>query len=183
MSPKGEVLLTPEACRAGRALLGISQGELARRAGVARPMVADFERGARKPRGASLAALHGALDASGVEVIPGGVVLRVRAASAEGERRLAAALHILQSNAPKLRRLGVRHLSLFGSTARGEARPDSDLDLLVELEPRRKIDLLDYAGIAGEIQKLLPTRADIARKDRLKPAIKDAALKDEIRVF
>ncbi|HTZ79935.1 MAG TPA: nucleotidyltransferase domain-containing protein [Stellaceae bacterium] len=174
--------LTPETCRAGRALLDLSQAALAERAGVARLTVADFERGARRPTAPTLAAIRTALEAAGVDFLPGGAALRGRSAGGS-DRRLADILRALYAGSPRLKRLGVRHLSLFGSTARGSARPDSDVDLLVELDPRRKLDLLDYAGIVGEIQKLLPQRVDVARRDRLKPHVTPAALRDEIHVF
>ena len=179
----GTVPLTPEICRAARALLDVSQEELARRAGVARLTIADFERGARKPIAASLAAIRSALEAAGVDFLPGGAVLHAAARAAGGDQRLAGVLRTLQAAAPKLRQLGVRHLSLFGSTARGVARPDSDVDLLIELDPRQKIDLFDYAGIVGEIQKLLPQHVDVARRDKLKPHVTSEALRDEIHVF
>ena len=44
------------------------------------------------------------------------------------------------------RRYGVRELSVFGSSARGEARPDSDVDMLVEFQPDAQTGLLEYAG-------------------------------------
>jgi predicted nucleotidyltransferase len=177
--------LTPATCRAGRALLGISQAELARRAGLSRLTVADFERAARMPIPANLAAIRSALEAAGIDLLPGGAVLRRDASAAPqaGDQRIAAVLRVLQGSARHLRRLGVRHLSLIGSTARGVARPDSDVDLLIEVDPRRKMDLFDYAGIVGEIQKLLPQRVDVARRDRLKPHVASDALKDEILVF
>jgi predicted nucleotidyltransferase/DNA-binding XRE family transcriptional regulator len=175
--------LTPEMCRAGRALLGLSQAALADRAGVARLTVADFERASRKPIAANLAAIRSALAAEGVDLLPGGAVLRGSGALAGTDRRLAAVIRTLQAHAAKLRPLGVRHLSIFGSTARGTARPDSDVDLLIELDAGRKIDLLDYAGIVGEIQRLLAQQVDVARRDRLNPDIAAEALRDEIRAF
>jgi predicted nucleotidyltransferase/DNA-binding XRE family transcriptional regulator len=176
--------LTPETCRASRALLGWSQQDLAQRAGVARLTVADFERGLRKPMATTLASLRAALEAAGIRFVSGGAVLQSKAgADAGGDRRLASILRALQGDSKKLRRLGVRHLSLFGSTARGEAAPDSDLDLLLELDSRRRIDLLDYAGIVGEIQKLLPQRVDATLRNKLKPHVAPEALRDEIRVF
>jgi hypothetical protein len=42
----------------------------------------------------------------------------------------------------------VRHAALFGSVARDEARADSDLDILIELDPALKIDAFEYAGLA-----------------------------------
>jgi uncharacterized protein len=184
MSNMAEIALTPEMCRAGRALLRLSQGELAHRAGVARLTLADFERAARKPIAANLAAIRSSLEADGVRFLPGGAVLRSAANAADGDDpRLASVLRALQASAAKLKRLGVRHLSLFGSTARGTARPDSDVDLLMELDPRRKLDLFDYAGIVDEIQKLLPQTVDVALRDKLQPHVAPEALRDEIRVF
>ena len=176
---------TPEMCRAGRALLGMSQESLARRAGVARLTVADFEREMRKPIATNLAAIGAALEGEGVRFLPRGAVLGsdATAATSGGDQRLATILRILQANAALLRRLGVRHLSLFGSTARGAARADSDVDLLVDLNPRRKIDLLDYAGIVCQLQKLLPQPVDVARRDKLKPHVAPQAFRDEIHVF
>jgi len=146
---------TPATCRAGRALLGLSQAELADRAGLPRLTVADFERAARQPLAANLAAIRSALADSGVDLLPGGAVLRDSNAAAGSDRRLAAVIRALQANGEKLRRLGVRHLSIFVSTARVAARPDSDVVLLIELDGRREIDLFDYAGIVGEIQQLI----------------------------
>jgi uncharacterized protein len=186
MASPANTPLTAEMCRAGRALLGLSQAALAARAGVARLTVADFERAARQPIAANLAAIRSALAGSGVDLLPGGAVLQDAHASVPlpgTDRRLAAILRALQANADHLRRLGVRHLSIFGSTARGTARPDSDVDLLVELDAGRKIDLFDYAGIVGEIQRLIAHPVDVARRDSLKPDIVAEALRDEIRAF
>ncbi|HEY0524824.1 MAG TPA: nucleotidyltransferase domain-containing protein [Stellaceae bacterium] len=101
----------------------------------------------------------------------------------DGKQRLAAVLETLRTNGDRLRQLGVRHLSVFGSTARGDARADSDVDLLIELDSARRIDLFDYAGIAGEIQKLLPMPVDLARRDRLKPHVAAGALRDAVNAF
>jgi predicted nucleotidyltransferase/DNA-binding XRE family transcriptional regulator len=185
MSNLLKAAITPETSRAARALLGISQDELARRAGLARLTVANFERDRHTPTRANLALLRATLEAAGVNFVPGGAVLReqARAGDAAGESRLANALRTLQANAARLRRLGLKHVSIFGSSARGEARPDSDLDLLVEIDPKRRIDLLDYAGIVGELQALLPMPVDVARKGRLKPHVAAEALRDEINAF
>lgn len=184
MIEKSGGTLTPEMCRAGRGLLAMSQQELARRAGVARLTVADFEREARKPIAATLTAIRSALEAGGVDFVPGGAALGATAdAPGGGDRRLGDIWRRLQAGAAQLRRLGVAHLFIFGSTARGAAPPDSDLDLLIELDPRRKLDLLDYAGIVGEIRRLVPQRVNVARRGRLKPHVAPAALRDEIHVF
>ena len=56
------------------------------------------------------------------------------------------------------RRHRIRQLSLFGSTLRGSARPDSDIDLLVEFEPQAKPGLIALAGIELELSLLLNGR-------------------------
>jgi predicted nucleotidyltransferase/DNA-binding XRE family transcriptional regulator len=172
-------------CRAGRALLGFSQAQLARQAGVSRLTIAYFERGTRRPIPANLAAIRLALEAAGIAFVPGGAVLRDLAATSAtaNSRKIPAVLHVLRAAAPRLQKLGVKHLSLFGSTARGTQRPDSDVDLILDLDGRRSIDLFDYAGIVAEIQKLLPQRIDVARRDKLKSHVAPEALRDEIRAF
>jgi predicted nucleotidyltransferase len=52
-------------------------------------------------------------------------------------------LRILREQAPQLRARGITHLSLFGSMARGEAGPESDVDLLIEIESAAKVGLFD----------------------------------------
>jgi len=172
-------------CRAARALLGITQAQLARQARVSRLTIAYFEGGTRRPIPATLAAIRLALEASGVAFLPGGAVLRNATAPsiAPGSQKIPTVVHALRAAAPRLRELGVRHLSLFGSTARGTQRPDSDIDLLVDLDAQRPIDLFDYAEIVAEIQKLVPQRVDVARRDKLKSHVVPGAFQDEIHVF
>lgn len=73
--------ITAAQCRGARAMLGISQTELAQQASVSRQTVVDFERGARTPYTNNLAAIRSALEAAGVEFIPengGGAGVRLR---------------------------------------------------------------------------------------------------------
>ena len=177
--------ITPEMCRAGRALLSISQAQLARRAGVSRLTVAHFERAASKPIPVSLAAIRSALESSGIALLPGGAVLREPGTANASVRSQKASeiLEILRTAAPRLRELGVKHLSVFGSAARGSQRPGSDIDLLLDLDERRKIDLLDYAGIVADIQKLVPQHVDVALRNKLKSHVARNAGRDEIRAF
>jgi uncharacterized protein len=58
----------------------------------------------------------------------------------------------------------VRELSFFGSAARGQMRPDSDIDLLVEFLPDAEIDLVDYAGLMLEPSHLLGRKVDLVSK-------------------
>jgi len=80
-------------------------------------------------------------------------------------------------------RYQVRELSLFGSAARGEMRPDSDIDLLVEFLPNAEIDLVDYAGLMLDLSGLVGRRVDLVSKNGLKPLIRESVLEDARRVY
>jgi predicted nucleotidyltransferase len=64
-------------------------------------------------------------------------------------------------------RHGASNLRLFGSTVRGEERPDSDIDLLIDLAEDRGIG--DYLGLADELERLLGRRVDIVIDRSLSP--------------
>ncbi|MCC6365488.1 MAG: nucleotidyltransferase family protein [Bryobacterales bacterium] len=74
----------------------------------------------------------------------------------------------------------IRELSVFGSAARGEMRPDSDIDLLVEFLPEAEADLVDHAGLMLDLAQLLGRRVDLVSKNGLKPLIRASVL-DEAR--
>jgi predicted nucleotidyltransferase len=75
------------------------------------------------------------------------------------------------------RRYGVKELSVFGSAARGEMRPDSDLDLLVEFLPDRKIGW-EFFELEEELTRVLTRRVDLGSKRSLKPWVRANALRD-----
>ncbi len=74
------------------------------------------------------------------------------------------------------RRYGVRELALFGSMAKGDATPDSDVDLLVEFLPETKPDLYTLAEMQRELMELLRRKVDLVTKRGLKPLIRDEVL-------
>ena len=89
-------------------------------------------------------------------------------------------LGYVQVEEPKLvelcQRYRVRELSLFGSAVRGEMRAESDIDLLVELLPNAKVDLVEYAGLMLDLSKLLGRKVDLVSKRGLKPLIRASVL-------
>ena len=74
------------------------------------------------------------------------------------------------------RKYHVRELALFGSAARGEMRPDSDIDLLVEFLPQAEIGLIDYAGLMLDLGSLLGRKVDLVSKRGLRPLIPASVL-------
>jgi predicted nucleotidyltransferase len=83
-----------------------------------------------------------------------------------GERARVVAL--LRAHADDLRRRGVVRLALFGSTARGEAGPASDVDLLIEVDPKVKFTLVDLAGLERSLTALLGRSVEFAFPSRLR---------------
>src|SRR5438105_267205 len=81
------------------------------------------------------------------------------------------------------RRYQVRELSLFGSAARGEMRPDSDIDLLVEFLPNAEVGLVEHAGLMLDLQKLLGRKVDLVSKNGLKPRIRSSVIADARLVY
>lgn len=94
-----------------------------------------------------------------------------------------AAIDILVRHQDTLRARGVRHAALFGSVARGQASPNSDLDILIELAPEAELDLFAYAGLKTLIEGLFPGRVDVVDRDALKPHIRGRAEHDAIYAF
>jgi predicted nucleotidyltransferase len=75
------------------------------------------------------------------------------------------------------RKNGIRRLSLFGSTLKGTARPDSDIDLLVEFEPERVPGLLGLAEIEAQLSQMLGGRCvDLRTPNDLSELFRDAVI-------
>jgi predicted nucleotidyltransferase len=82
---------------------------------------------------------------------------------------------------PVLRNRGVIEASVFGSIARGEDNPLSDLDLLVKY--RDDVSLLDVVGLKNEIESILGVKVDLVSSDYLKPRLKDRVLSESRRIL
>jgi len=79
-----------------------------------------------------------------------------------------------------LKRLGVKSLALFGSAARGEAGPESDVDLLVEFsEP---VGLFEFVRVKRALEKILQCDVDLVTPDALRESMKAEILAEAIRV-
>ena len=82
-----------------------------------------------------------------------------------------------------LRARGVTSLALFGSVLHGEARPDSDIDVLVDIDPRARFSLVDLVSVKNFLAEQLGHEVDVVTRDGIEPAIRDGVLADAERVF
>lgn len=94
-----------------------------------------------------------------------------------------AVIAILRAHEAPLRRQGVQRAALFGSTARGEATSDSDLDILVEIDPSAHVDLYDYVGITQYIAELFTVPVDVADHAMLIEPVRRTAERDAVYAF
>ena|SRR5438552_2524649 len=89
----------------------------------------------------------------------------------------------LREHEPELRAAGVLHLSLFGSTARGDHRPDSDIDLLAAFDETRRISLLDVAGIEIQLSSLLGQAVELVEEGTLRLRAQQSVKAEALRAF
>ena len=75
-------------------------------------------------------------------------------------------------------RHGARNVRVFGSAARGDVGPASDIDLLVEMEPGRS--LLDFVGLWQELEDLLGLKVDLVSEGGISPYLRDQILSEAV---
>ena len=148
----------------------MSQTDVARRAGVAQSVISAYESGHREPALSTLARL---VRATGNELV---LLVQPTADRPQGlpdtrlGRRLRRRRRAVLNAAD---RCGASNVRVFGSAARGDDRPDSDIDLLVDL--RRGVGLVGLGRLARDLTRLLKVSVDVVPADSLKPRIRAQA--------
>jgi predicted nucleotidyltransferase len=89
------------------------------------------------------------------------------------------ALQLLADEQARLRARGVRRIGLFGSVARDEAWPGSDMDFVVEFEPGRKT-FDNYMDLKDFLEQLFERRVDLVTSEGIKPQLRDRILSETI---
>jgi uncharacterized protein len=89
----------------------------------------------------------------------------------------------LLENRAELERQGVLHAALFGSMARGDATAESDIDIMIDMDPNKRFTVYDYAGLKNYIGSLFPISADVVNREGLRAPIKPAVLAEAIHAF
>lgn len=155
-----------ELLREARRRAGLSQMDLAARAGVTQSVISVYESGHRQPAIPTLTAL---IEATGHELVlslqpePQGLA---RLSGPVG-RRVRRNRHKLVAAAAAH---GVTGLRVFGSVARGDDRPDSDVDLLADLPPG--LSLFGLGRVEAELEDIVGARVDLAPAGSLKPQVR-----------
>jgi predicted nucleotidyltransferase/DNA-binding XRE family transcriptional regulator len=153
-----------------RDLAGMTQAQLADRAGVAQSVISAYETGRRAP---SLPMLTKLIEATGHDLVidltrqglPAGSRLR------HLRRQRAAVIEHAE-------RYGAHNVRIFGSTVRGEDTESSDIDLLVDLD--EGVSLLDLIGLEDELTELLGSKVEIVPASALRPHVREEALAQAI---
>jgi len=166
--------------RQARTEAGLSQVELAELAATSQPALARYETGASLP---TLPTLERLLRGCGRRLEmrslsaadPSGPASSVRAHLGQLARELRRHRRRLL-DAAKAR--GISKVRVFGSLARGDEVPNSDVDLLVDLDPGRT--LLDLVGFRREAEEILRVPVDVATPDMLKERIRAEVLAEAL---
>jgi predicted nucleotidyltransferase len=96
---------------------------------------------------------------------------------------LDVALVILSASMDELReKFGVESIAVFGSTARNEARSDSDVDVLVEFDPEAKVGLFKFIRLQWQLEELLENKVDLVTRGGLFPQLRDIILEEAVYV-
>lgn len=92
-------------------------------------------------------------------------------------------IQALRENKEVLSQFNVRSLSVFGSVARDESGPESDVDILVEFEPGARAGLFTLARLQRLLQKMLGAEVDLVTPGAIHPEMKDGILEEAINAF
>ena len=160
--------------RQARKRAGLSQVDLAARAGVTQSVISAYESGQRQP---SLPALARLVDAAGFELALGlrRPPSRLRRLSGPVGRRVRRHRNDLVTVAAAR---GVTNLRVFGSVARGEDHPGSDVDLLADFPPG--LSLFGLGRLEADLEAILGTQVDLIPAADLKPGVRERVEPDLI---
>lgn len=95
----------------------------------------------------------------------------------------AQVIATLRAHEAELRAAGIRRLSLFGSVARGDAMPESDVDLAAELDPEARIGLFELVRLEQRLGAMLGRPVDLLTEPVQKPRLRANIERDRVRAF
>jgi len=92
-------------------------------------------------------------------------------------------LSTVRAREVELKTAGLEHLALFGSVARHEAAPESDVDLLAAFHPDARVTLLTLSRLKNQISDILGVPVDLLTEGSLKPRVRERAERELVRAF
>ena len=92
----------------------------------------------------------------------------------------AEVLERLRADRSTLDRFGVGRIALFGSVARGEAGPESDIDILVDYRPEARPDLFEFIDLKEHLEAVVGRRVDLVTPAALHPRLRDRILAEAV---
>ena len=128
--------------------------------------------------------LEGGLYGNASEVLREGLRLLIARDEAGREPPLKSEIRAeLAAMEKTLRKEGVTTLSLFGSVVRGEAQANSDIDVLIEVDPEADFGLLDRIGVKHLIEDRLNRKVDVLKKGSIRPEFEQRILREAEKIF
>jgi predicted nucleotidyltransferase len=92
-------------------------------------------------------------------------------------------LKILREHEEELKRAGVLHLSVFGSVARGDSTPESDIDLMAEFDKSKGLNLVSIGRIQSDLTDWLGAQVDLSTSEWMKQRVRIAAEREAVLAF
>lgn len=106
-----------------------------------------------------------------------------RAAGTGPAPKKTEVIAMLKALEPELRARGITRAAVFGSVVRDLARPDSDVDVLVDIDPTSGFDLVDLVGVQNLLADRLGRTVDVVEREALNPRVRDSVLRESEIVF
>jgi uncharacterized protein len=89
----------------------------------------------------------------------------------------------LREHAPELRAAGIVHLQIFGSTVRGEARANSDIDLMADFDKSRPLTLVRIGSLQSLLSDMLGAKVDLSSSEWMREPVRTRALREAVLAF
>lgn len=89
----------------------------------------------------------------------------------------------LREHAPELKAAGLMHVRVFGSTARGESSPRSDVDLLVDFDPDKRQALVSVGNLQSRLSELLDVQVDLSVAEWMREPARSRAIHEAVLAF
>ena len=164
-----------EVLRDARQLGGLTQAQLSTRSGVTQSVISAYERGRREPGAETFLML---IEAAGLDFIIRVPITNYQHPTLPDSAQTRALVKHRQQILDLVAQYHESNVRIFGSVARGEARPDSDIDILVDFGPNT--GLFSIVALQESLSKLLHFPIDLGDPKSLKPHVQPSVAKDQL---